>query len=62
MVRFIVVEPIHLGSNPRFDVGVAYLRIIILLVVADIPVDSETFFDRLHKSQDQAAPVFQRCS
>jgi hypothetical protein len=46
------------GSNFRFDVGVAYLRLIILSVVGDVPVDSETLFDRLHESQDQVNPVF----
>jgi hypothetical protein len=50
MVRFSVVEPTHTCSNPRFDVGVAYLRLIILSVVCDVPVDSETIFDRLHES------------
>jgi hypothetical protein len=50
MVRFFVVEPTHTGSNPRFDVGVAYLWLIILSVVGDVPVDSETIFDRLHES------------
>jgi hypothetical protein len=59
MVRFLIVELIHSDSNPRFDVSVAYLRLIILLVVGD--VDSETLFDRLHKSQDQAGSVFQIC-
>jgi hypothetical protein len=50
MVRFSVVEPTHTGSNPRFDVGVAYLWLIILSVIGDVPIDSEMFFDRLHKS------------
>jgi hypothetical protein len=58
MVRFLVVEPTHPGSNPRFDMGVAYLRLIILSVVGDIPVNSETLVDRLRESQDQVDPVF----
>jgi hypothetical protein len=62
MVRFFRVEPIHPGSNTRFDENVAYLRLIILSVVDDVPVDSETFFDRLREPQDQADPVFQICS
>jgi hypothetical protein len=45
MVRFLVMEPTHAGSNPRFNVGVAYLRLIILLVVDDAPIDNETLFD-----------------
>jgi hypothetical protein len=50
MVMFLVVEPIHPGSNFRFDVSVAYLWLIILSVIGDIPVDSETLFDRLRES------------
>jgi hypothetical protein len=40
MVRFLVVEPTHPGSNPRFGMGVSYLQLIILSVVCDVPVDS----------------------
>jgi hypothetical protein len=58
MVRFFVVEPTHPNSNPRFDVGVAYLRLIILLVLDDVPIDSKTLFDRLRESQDQVCPIF----
>jgi hypothetical protein len=45
MVRFFVVEPVHLGSNFRFNVSVAYLRLIILSVVGDVSVDNESLFD-----------------
>jgi hypothetical protein len=48
MVRFLVVESIYLYSNPRFDVGVIYLRLI-LSVVDNILVDSETLFDRFRE-------------
>jgi hypothetical protein len=41
MVRFLVVEPIHSGSNLRFDMSVAYLQLFILSVVVDVSVDSE---------------------
>jgi hypothetical protein len=58
MVRFFVVEVNHLGSNLRFDVDVVYLRLIIISVVDDVLIDSETFFYRLCESQDQADPVF----
>jgi hypothetical protein len=58
MVRFPVMEPTHPGSNPRFDLDVAYLRLIILLVVDDVPIHSDTLFDRLRESQDQAGSVF----
>jgi hypothetical protein len=40
--------------------GVAYLRLIILSVVDDVPVDRETLFDRFCESQDQTGPVFKR--
>jgi hypothetical protein len=62
IVRFLVVEPTHPDLNLRFDMGVAYLWLIILSVVNDIPVDSETLFDRLCEFKDQASPVFRRCS
>jgi hypothetical protein len=52
MVTFLVVEPTHPDSNPRFDVGVTYLHLIILSVVGDVPVYSEALFDRLHEFQD----------
>jgi hypothetical protein len=45
MVRFFVVESVHLGSNFRFNVSVAYLRLIILSVVGDVSVDNESLFD-----------------
>jgi hypothetical protein len=61
MVRFLVVEPTHPGSNPRFDMCVAYLCLIILSVVDNVSVDSETLFDRLRESQDPAGPVFRMC-
>jgi hypothetical protein len=50
MVRFLVVESIHLGLNPRFDVSVAYLRLIILSLLGNIIVGSETVFNRLRES------------
>jgi hypothetical protein len=42
IVRF---QPTHPGSNPKFDVGVTYLWLGVL-------IDSESFFDRLCESQD----------
>jgi hypothetical protein len=62
MVKFFVVELTHSGSNPRFDVGVIYLWLIILSVLGDVPVDSETLLDRLRESQYQVSSVFQMCS
>jgi hypothetical protein len=57
MVMFVVVELTHLDSNLRFDVCVIYLRLIILLVVDDVSVNSDALFDRLRESQDQVDPV-----
>jgi hypothetical protein len=42
-----MVKPIHSGSNPRFDMNVAYLQLIILSVVGDILIDNKTLFNRL---------------
>jgi hypothetical protein len=42
MVRFLVVESTHPDSNPRFDMGVTYLWLIILSVVGNFSVNSET--------------------
>jgi hypothetical protein len=41
LVRFLVMELTHLDSNLRFDMSL-HLRLIILSVGADVPVDSET--------------------
>jgi hypothetical protein len=57
MVMFVVVELTHLDSNLRFDVCVIYLRLIILLVVDDVSVNSDALFDRLRESQDQVDQV-----
>jgi hypothetical protein len=37
-----VVKLTHPDLNPRFDMGVVYLQLIILSVVYDVPVRSET--------------------
>jgi hypothetical protein len=47
---FLVVQLNHPVLNPRFDVDVTYLRLIILSMIDDVPVDSETLFDRLRES------------
>jgi hypothetical protein len=58
MVRFSMIEPIHLGLNLRLNIGVVYLWLIIFLVVGDVLIDSKTLFDRLCESQNQTGPVF----
>jgi hypothetical protein len=58
VVRFLVVEPTYSDSNPRFDVDVAYLQLIILSVLDDVPIDSDVLFDQLCESQDQADSIF----
>jgi hypothetical protein len=45
-----VVESINLDSNFRFDICVIYLQLIIFLVVGDIFINNEVFFDRLYES------------
>jgi hypothetical protein len=50
MISFFVVEPTNPGSNPRFDMDVTYLWLIILLVVGDALIDNETLFDGLYES------------
>jgi hypothetical protein len=57
MVMFLVVEPTHLGSNPRFDVSVTYLWVIIFLVVGDVHINNEVLFNRLCEFQDQTDTV-----
>jgi hypothetical protein len=44
MVRFFVMELIHLVLNPRFNVSVIYLRLIILLVVDNVSSIVRRFF------------------
>jgi hypothetical protein len=62
MIRFLVMEPIYPSLNPRFDVSVTYLQLIIFSVVADVLVDSNALFNRLYETQDQTGSVFYRCS
>jgi hypothetical protein len=44
MIRFFVVESIYPNLNLRFSVSVIYLQIIILSVVVNVLIDSETLF------------------
>jgi hypothetical protein len=62
MVRFLLVKTTHPKSDSKFNVSVAYLRLIILSVIDGVPVNSEPLFDQLRKSQDQDGTVFQRWS
>jgi hypothetical protein len=62
MVMFLVVKSTYIDSNFRFDVDVAYLWLIIFSVVDDVSINSDTLMDRLHESQGQTGPVFQKCS
>jgi hypothetical protein len=47
-----MVETIYPDLNRRFNMNVTYLWLIILSVVDDIHIDSETLFNRLNKSHD----------
>jgi hypothetical protein len=42
VVSFLVVKPTYPDSNPRFDVCIIYLRLIIFSVVDDVPVDTSS--------------------
>jgi hypothetical protein len=42
VVRFLVVEPIHPGSNIRFDMNVIFMTNY-FLIVDDVFINSETF-------------------
>jgi hypothetical protein len=42
IVSFLVVKSNYSGSNPRFDMCITYLRLIILSVVDDVPVDTSS--------------------
>jgi hypothetical protein len=53
-----MMEPTQPGSNCRFNMVVAYLRLIILSGVGDVSIDSETLFDQFCESQNQADPLF----
>jgi hypothetical protein len=51
LVRFLVVEHVHLGSSPQLSIGARIfldlfqdLTDAIVLVVGDVPVHSETLF------------------
>jgi hypothetical protein len=50
MVMFFVVKLTYSSLNTRFDGGVTYLQLIIFSVVGNVPIDSETLFDRLCES------------
>jgi Ni/Fe-hydrogenase subunit HybB-like protein len=43
IVRFLVMKSIHPISNPRIYMSVVYLWLIILLILDDVSVNSETF-------------------
>jgi hypothetical protein len=61
LVRFIVVELIHLGSNTRFDMSVAFMTNYSFSERRRPCRQWYTLGDRLHESQDQVVIVFQRC-
>jgi hypothetical protein len=62
VVRLLVVKPTHTDLNPRFDVGVVYLQLIILSVLDNVPINSDVLFNQLCESQDQVGSIFQMCS
>jgi hypothetical protein len=62
LVRFVVVELTHPGSNLRFDIGVAFMANYSFSGKRRPRQQRDTLDDRLRESQDQAGSVFRRCS
>jgi hypothetical protein len=62
LVRFLVVELTHLGSNPRFDMGVVFIANYSFSGRRRPRRQRGALGDRLRESQDQAGSVFQMCS
>jgi hypothetical protein len=62
LVRFLVVELTHLGSNPKFNMGVAFTTNYSFSGRQRPRRQRGALDDRLCESQDQAGSVFQMCS
>jgi hypothetical protein len=61
MVRFLVVELIHPGSNPRFNICVTFTINYSFSGRRRLRRQRVTLGDRLYESQDQAGSVFVLC-
>jgi hypothetical protein len=58
LIKFLVVELIHPGLNPKFDMGVTFMVNYFLR-----PRQQRgALDDQLYESQDQIGSVFQMCS
>jgi hypothetical protein len=62
LVRFLVVELTHSGSNPRFDMGVIFMANYSFSGRRRPHRQRDALGDRIRESQDQAGSVFQMCS
>jgi hypothetical protein len=62
LVRSLVMELTHLGSNPIFDIGVTFMTNYSFSGRRRPRRQRGALGDRLHESQDQAGSVFQICS
>jgi hypothetical protein len=58
MVRFLVVELIHSGSNPRFNIRVTFMINYSFSGGRRLRRQRGALGDRLYESQDQAGLVF----
>jgi hypothetical protein len=58
LVRFLVVELTHPGSNPRFDMGVAFTANYSFSGRRRPHRQQGALGDRLRESQDQAGSIF----
>jgi hypothetical protein len=57
LIRFLIVELIHSDSDLIFDMSVVFMTNYSSLG-DDVLIDSETFFVRLHESQDKTVQSF----
>jgi hypothetical protein len=62
LVRFLVVELIHIVLNPRFDMGVAFKVNYSFSGRRRLRRQRGALGDRHCESQDKAGSVFQMCS
>jgi hypothetical protein len=62
LVRFLVVKLTHPGSNPRFDMGIAFTTNYSFSGRRRPRRQRDALDDRLCESQDQTGSVFRMCS
>jgi hypothetical protein len=58
LIRFLAMELIHLGSNPKFDMGIVFTANYSFSERRRLHRQRYALGDRLHKFQDQAGSTF----